>query len=828
MKGRGYRTETADGKHGRNGTYDLRSRAFGHGWLGRVGATLALLAVTCAALAQPDTFSPGAGGGGGSATNLTPWTIDINAAAFGLTNVGRVTTTSGGRFNGNAAGVSNAAPRGVVYPEQFGAVGDGVTDDTTAFGAAMNYVMQQTYAKGNYKLVCPNQYFIGGTLPAITNGFTLEGLHSWTMIPTYNAGQPWPTNSTITFGTTNGFYQAPTANAIVGLVVKDLTLVGPGHTGVNTNSFALSVSVTSAVGSDQNIQVSECNIINFGHGVIWSNTAASTVEKCWFDSCNFVFEQYGTSGQSINNTLDRVNAASCTVDVIVPDGQLTLIGCGLSGAGNFGTFKSGSDIVTYDPVSLRLGGSRVLAIGCAFESTSPYMLDLRGAGSGDCKFIDCNITPPSGKVGILLSNNIVKLQENYITGDGAGNHIVSQDTSPQIFPDIRSQVVCSNWTSGVVYNVPQHVRNGMFIDSYFGATTAVVPAASRAVLTSVGDGQATFDFPVINNPQYSFYANASQIGVGPANYGFTLSEEIGGVINTNGLVLRDNNDGTGLRFGFGTNWPQMTVDINGSLYVRSNLVAKGVGNFAAQFYDGWSESNLTTGAWSYMTNGCLTMTNPTAANQPSIVACQGVITIYNGPATSNFSNILATGWGNINGTFTNGGPAIFTNNVTVLLGGQFNGLGGRLTNSSGQFIDGLTSTNDQRALTFGGTVNIASEVLTNNLDVITNQCVAGAGTMTVDMTKLEQTVITNTTVALQLSNVPTANERSTVVTITNSAASGNTWALTFTGFSVMTNGYPCSGILVTNLDAKHQVAKITITCRATGLTNAAFMHIFNP
>lgn len=167
-----------------------------------------------------------------------------------------------------------------------------------------------------------------------------------------------------------------------------------------------------------------------------------------------------------------------------------------------------------------------------------------------------------------------------------------------------------------------------------------------------------------------------------------------------------------------------------------------------------------------------------------------------------------------------------TNRYTIFWGGA------TWSNSiaaSGDHVD--IGTNGTVAASGGvtsATLNTGSEVITNNIDVITNQCTTGNGTATVDMTKLEQTLITNTTVAIQLANVPTSTERSTVVTITNSAASGNTWALTFTGFSVMTNGYPCAGLFVTNLTAKAQVAKLSISCRAGGLTNASLMFVFNP
>lgn len=68
-----------------------------------------------------------------------------------------------------------------VTPEQFGAVGDGVTDDSAAFVAAIAYlntnaVSGRGYTKGSNRLVCfAKHYYLGSTTLDIAHSLTIEG-----------------------------------------------------------------------------------------------------------------------------------------------------------------------------------------------------------------------------------------------------------------------------------------------------------------------------------------------------------------------------------------------------------------------------------------------------------------------------------------------------------------------------------------------------------------------------------------------------------------------------------------------------------------------------
>lgn len=102
-------------------------------------------------------------------------------------------------------------------------------------------------------------------------------------------------------------------------------------------------------------------------------------------------------------------------------------------------------------------------------------------------------------------------------------------------------------------------------------------------------------------------------------------------------------------------------------------------------------TNESSGVTYYYADGTWRYTNSTLVQ--GAVFTNAALTIYGGPATSVLSNLQVNGWASISGGFTNGGPAVFTNNISVLFGGQFNGLAAGLTNANGNALSDKTATN---------------------------------------------------------------------------------------------------------------------------------------
>lgn len=85
--------------------------------------------------------------------------------------------------------------------------------------------------------------------------------------------------------------------------------------------------------------------------------------------------------------------------------------------------------------------------------------------------------------------------------------------------------------------------------------------------------------------------------------------------------------------------------------------------------------------------------------------------IINGGATTTVSNLNVNGWGTVQGTFTNGGPAYFSNSVVALPGGSFYGLvpSGAETNAAGSRVAYLSDVGGS-----GGGYNIDTSGIASN------------------------------------------------------------------------------------------------------------------
>ncbi len=144
------------------------------------------------------------------------------------------------------------------------------------------------------------------------------------------------------------------------------------------------------------------------------------------------------------------------------------------------------------------------------------------------------------------------------------------------------------------------------------------------------------------------------------------------------------------------------------------------------------------------------------------------------------------------------------------------------------------STNDSRNLVLtSATNNLGTDISAVNLwasSVVytTNPVTTGNGTVTMDMSKTYALLTTNANITVSLANVPTATDRPSVLIISNSLGSGNTFILTASGFSFLTNGVPTQTAYLTNLTAKNQVALLSVNAYANILTNAVLTHFYNP
>ncbi len=118
---------------------------------------------------------------------------------FGLCVLGGCLVLTGRVYGGGAAPAS--APN-VLNVKDFGAVGDGRTDDTTAFQKALDAARD---ARGGTVYAPAGNYFFAGRLN-VPNAVTLAGV--WQSVPAHNGirnpGMPKPTDDGTTFLVTGG------------------------------------------------------------------------------------------------------------------------------------------------------------------------------------------------------------------------------------------------------------------------------------------------------------------------------------------------------------------------------------------------------------------------------------------------------------------------------------------------------------------------------------------------------------------------------------------------------------------------------------------------
>jgi hypothetical protein len=326
-----------------------------------------------------------------------------------------------------ASGSSTPARR-LDVKAAFGAIGDGVTDDTAAIQNALNYLGSDSvtnialyFPPGTYRItqtltVPPNRYPPGGAL-AISSGYRLSGggLSATKLV--------WSSIG-------NGIGLAFTDPAgYEGLTMEDLTLVGP----LMTTSDPANVSIGLAMGaydpydygwSGFNNTVRNCALMGWGYGaavtnqwtIVFDNCAVLSntieglrfvgshgvsVQNCrigsWNTTCGTgvgfhppINNGYGDNAQIINCMFDR-----CTNGIVNNELNLLCLNNHLESCGSYYTLLTAPS----------LSPSTTIIGGYTLDDPTPWTNVFAGqilmdAGSAaytvvqNCSFYSYNVTRP--------------------------------------------------------------------------------------------------------------------------------------------------------------------------------------------------------------------------------------------------------------------------------------------------------------------------------------------------------------------------------------------------------------------------------------------------
>ena len=160
-----------------------------------------------------------------------------------------------------------------VSVKDFGAVGNGVADDTAAIQAALNSFGTAGgalyFPAGNYKVSAP---LINQQIYTDEGEFLLQGAGGATTITSTHNGPVIKFEGTTT-------------------KIQDMKFVGPGVSLTSSTAFLGTLSKGTLI---------NCNISNYYIGININNTICGVIERCYIFSCHFGVSAITTNGQFEN------------------------------------------------------------------------------------------------------------------------------------------------------------------------------------------------------------------------------------------------------------------------------------------------------------------------------------------------------------------------------------------------------------------------------------------------------------------------------------------------------------------------------------------------
>jgi hypothetical protein len=389
-------------------------------------------------------------------------------------------------------------------------------------------------------------------------------------------------------------------------------------------------------------------------------------------------------------------------------------------------------------------------------------------------------------------------------------------------------------TVGIIRVRTNRVDEGVFTNGVTigGVRRTDWPAAgSNPAFSEITAGTSTDDAFVIGNG--SSLAATGTGTITATAYGGTLTKaQVTNAVSD--IVLEaDNNvfSGTSNRFSgdIGVGGTAYFADIEGTTLTVDSIV-------------GTLTNSILTPSGGYGSFGAITNRGLTSAKAVATDSGGKMIAATDG---TGLTSLLTS-------ALTNGLPPILTNAISGQVITSAGVSGGTITNtgltsakvlatdSNGKLITatdgtGLTSlltsavTNALPAITTNA-VDTTGDIETKAVryDIVNSGVTTGDGTATWDLSKSTYCYLaTNAAITLSLSGPSAGKAIPSVLVVSNSAASG-TIKITFSGFSVLTNGIPCSEILVTNYAAKRQVTIFSLLAFDTGRTNGTATHFYEP
>lgn len=320
------------------------------------------------------TYDNVLGSGSGILANL----LNNSDPTKGDALVGFRQSNSGGNLSGSVGSTVHKKLQEIINVRDFGAVGNGVTDDSTAFQNAIDAIAS---AESGVLMVPPGTFYIGTSLDLASNIQIVGAGKGITTLK--GAPRTTPNGATVSSNILTG-------DSLTNVVLKDMTfdggIYGPSYTAGNGPPLAL-VDFESCT----NVTVENCNLLGFIYSDNGSINPATNTYKLGalfaFDSSYITIKNVEYVSPTYGNLIMFIECTHVMID----------------GAKSIFT-NTGTNIINETPLNIWGDDCQYVTIqNCEFANNYGSAINLGGQGSFIIKNNRFYDTAPGGG-GIDLTN----------------------------------------------------------------------------------------------------------------------------------------------------------------------------------------------------------------------------------------------------------------------------------------------------------------------------------------------------------------------------------------------------------------------------------------
>lgn len=292
-----------------------------------------------------------------------------------------------------------------VSVKDFGAVGDGVTDDILAINAAIAYAKATSGIKGVYFPTA--NYRITSSIDARGNFGT--GIELWGFRATITSTGNFPALRL------NGRVPDTPPEVRIMTYVHGFVFQGPGK----ANTSAIGIEAQRGA----NVIVKDCQMYNYYRGLYCFGNLISSYHDLYIYGCAVGVETAPDGIEFAPNDLHFKNCQIVNNDRILrainfPNGAMTFDGCELEGNNLSGNSTDGVRVIEF------FNAGKVTLIGCHVEENpGQYNIFFDGNNNAHLNVIGCEIIPGDSAGTVLYMDNSSGASSLTVIGSRVTNNV---------------------------------------------------------------------------------------------------------------------------------------------------------------------------------------------------------------------------------------------------------------------------------------------------------------------------------------------------------------------------------------------------------------------